>query len=167
MIAASAVAAIFGVNFKDRERKGGDLTMALGLQRINLQAIAQTKLDDAELLLFNARYSNAYYLAGFAVEIGLKASIAKLFLADAIPDIALVRATYVHNLKDLLTVAGLKRQHTEAAKQDVEFGANWGLVAQWSPEIRYETVDSWTAQLMLQAIAAPQSGVFPWIKQFW
>jgi hypothetical protein len=60
--------------------------MALGLKGTNLKALAQAKLDDAILLFDNKRYSNAYYLAGYAIELALKACIAKQFVADTIPD---------------------------------------------------------------------------------
>ena len=51
--------------------------MANGYKRVDLQALAQAKLDDAKLLFDNGRFSNAYYLAGYAVELGLKACIAR------------------------------------------------------------------------------------------
>ena len=43
--------------------------MGPGLKREDLQANAQAKLDDAVILLQQGRFSNAYYLAGYAVEI--------------------------------------------------------------------------------------------------
>lgn len=47
--------------------------MGLGYSRLDLRANAQAKLDDAVMLCKTGRYSNAYYLAGYSVEIGLKA----------------------------------------------------------------------------------------------
>ena len=49
------------------------------LQRTELQAIANAKLQDAELLFQNGRHSNAYYLFGYAAEIAIKSRISRLF----------------------------------------------------------------------------------------
>jgi AbiV family abortive infection protein len=141
--------------------------MGLGMKRATLQAIAQAKLDDAQLLLQHRRYSNAYYLAGFAAEIGLKACIAKQISADTIPDKDFVKAIFQHGLKNLVNLAGLSAALREKEATDAKFAANWGLVAAWTPEVRYETVDNYTAQLTLQALLEDPSGVFPWIKTHW
>jgi hypothetical protein len=143
------------------------LIMPLGMKRTVLQAVAQAKLDDARLLLQNGRFSNAYYLAGYAIEIGLKACIAKQISADTIPDKNFVNAIFQHGLKGLVSVAGLSTALKEKETNDPIFATNWGLVAGWTPEVRYDTVDNYTAQLMLQAVADDQSGVFAWIKANW
>ncbi|CCV07721.1 conserved hypothetical protein [Mesorhizobium metallidurans STM 2683] len=56
------------------------------LERATLQAIANAKLRDAELLFQNERFSNAYYLFGYAAEIAIKSRISRLFSPDTIPD---------------------------------------------------------------------------------
>ncbi|MEA2988324.1 MAG: hypothetical protein QOG83_1035, partial [Alphaproteobacteria bacterium] len=56
------------------------------LPRNTLQVLALAKVDDARLLFENQRYSNAYYLYGYGVELGLKACIARQILAETIPD---------------------------------------------------------------------------------
>ena len=45
----------------------------------DLEALADTRLGDATHLFKGARYSAAYYLAGYAVELGIKACIARYF----------------------------------------------------------------------------------------
>jgi hypothetical protein len=137
------------------------------MKRNVLRAIAQAKLDDAVLLLQHGRFSNAYYLAGFAIEIGLKACIAKQIAADTIPDKGFVNAIYQHGLKSLVSTAGLSTSLADKEAADPAFAANWALVAGWSPEVRYDTVDNYSAQLMLQAILEDNSGVFAWIKAHW
>lgn len=57
------------------------------MKRTDLQALAQAKIDDAAVLLQYGRSGNAYYLAGFSIELGLKACIAAQISADTIPDI--------------------------------------------------------------------------------
>ena len=62
---------------------------------------------DAETLLKNGRWSSAYYLAGYAVECGLKACIAKQFREHQFPDLDTVKKSYTHSLVDLLRVSEL------------------------------------------------------------
>ena len=141
--------------------------MAFSLKRSDLQKIAQAKLDDALLLLAHQRFSNAYYLGGYAVEIGLKACIARQITAETIPDKNLVIDTYSHQLRKLVGVAGLSNELKMQEQQDPMFSANWALVAEWVPEIRYGPVDPLSAQLLLQAISDSSKGVFQWIKVHW
>jgi hypothetical protein len=141
--------------------------MALGLRRTDLQAIARTKLADAELLLANNRFSNAYYLAGYSVEIGLKACIARQFLAETIPDRRFVADTHSHDLRKLIGLAGLSAELRNHESRNPVFAANWALVDEWTPETRYETVDQFSAQVLLQAIRDDATGVLPWIQAYW
>jgi hypothetical protein len=56
------------------------------------------------------RYSASYYLAGYAVELGIKACIAGLFQANVIPEKNFVNAVYSHKLDELLGLAGIKKR---------------------------------------------------------
>jgi AbiV family abortive infection protein len=141
--------------------------MGQGLRRLDLQNHAQTKLDDATLLLQNGRFSNAYYLAGYAVELGLKACISRQMLAETIPDKTLLRRVFDHDPRVLVGLAGLARQLQEQEDKDPNFAANWALAAQWTPESRYETVDQASGQTLISAISDPTSGVLQWIKTHW
>ena len=73
--------------------------MGPGLNRSDLRANAETKIADAILLLDNHRYSNAYYLAGYSVEIGLKACIAAQISAETLPDKAFIRGIMNHQFR--------------------------------------------------------------------
>ena len=141
--------------------------MPLGMRRADLQAIAQAKLDDALLLLRNGRFSNAYYLAGYAVEIGLKACIAKQINAETIPDKAFINDIFKHGVRELIGVAGLSGELSEKLANDNSFAANWAIVAGWNPGVRYDSVDRYSAEFMIQAVADNSSGVFEWIKARW
>jgi hypothetical protein len=141
--------------------------MGPGLKRSDLQANAQCKIDDAVLLLANHRYSNAYYLAGYAVELGLKACIAAQISAETLPDKALIQKVYQHKFKALVGLAGLAVELKEEEDRDATFSANWALASQWEPDARYEASDPTSAQLLVQAIADPNSGVLRWIKIHW
>jgi hypothetical protein len=141
--------------------------MAYGTTRADLRALAQAKLDDAILLFQNRRASNAYYLAGYAIELGLKACIASQVTAETIPDKAFLKNVLNHNFMTLVGLAGLATQLKEASDKDPVFGARWGIVSQWSPDDRYESKEPTSVQVFLTAISDPNSGVFQWIKQYW
>lgn len=55
------------------------------ISKRSLKTLAQTRLDDAVHLFQMSRYSAAYYLTGYAVELGIKACIAGVFQANVIP----------------------------------------------------------------------------------
>ncbi|MFM9845943.1 MAG: HEPN domain-containing protein [Hyphomicrobiaceae bacterium] len=136
-------------------------------RRNDLQAIARSKLSDAQLLLQHGRWSNSYYLSGYAVEIGLKACIAKQISADVIPDKNFIAETYRHELRRLVNLAGLSQELGNRERADQPFAANWAIVAQWNPETRYEAIDQFSAQSFLEAVADNATGVFPWIQVYW
>jgi len=141
--------------------------MGPGLKRSDLQAYAQAKIDDAALLLANRRYSNAYYLAGYAVELGLKACIAAQITAETLPDKAFVRSILQHNFRNLVGLAGLAGALKDEENQNANFATNWAIANQWEPDARYEAFDPMSAQLLVQAVNDPNSGVLKWIKTHW
>jgi hypothetical protein len=124
-------------------------------------------LDDAILLLRANRSSSAYYLAGYSVELALKACIAKLVQSDTIPEKAFVNAIYTHKLDSLLATAGLRPQFDADTKADPQFAAYWAITNNWSEDSRYEVWDPISAATLLQAIADPSHGVFQWVKRYW
>lgn len=141
--------------------------MGLGLTRGDLRANAQAKLDDAILLLDQQRYSNAYYLAGYAVEMGLKACIAAQITAETIPDKDIIKGILNHQFGVLVGLAGLRTDLKRLQDRDPDFAANWAVVSEWSPDTRYEAKDPMSAQWLIEAIGGPKSGVLEWIKTHW
>jgi hypothetical protein len=141
--------------------------VAEGLQRTFLQRIAESKLKDAEVLLANERFSSAYYLAGYVIELGLKACIARRMQPETIPDKALVMTTYQHNFKALVGAAGLTLELEEEQANKPVFAEYWAITGGWSPEARYEMVERYSAQVFVQAINDPDAGILRWIRQHW
>ncbi len=141
--------------------------MGLGHKRTDLRANAQAKLDDATILLQAGRFSNAYYLAGYAVEIGLKACIAAKIIAETIPDKALMKNFLQHEFATLIGLAALGEQLKVQKDIDPDFAANWAIVSEWSPDARYETNDTSSADTIIAEINDPKSGVLQWIKTYW
>jgi HEPN domain-containing protein len=141
--------------------------MSAPLSRADLRALAKARCEDAQFLLADGRWSSAYYLSGYAVELALKARIASLFLSDAIPDKAFVHEVYTHNLNNLLKAAGLQAELTALQKTRPDLYANWGIAGGWSESSRYALWDSVAAHTLVGAIADPNDGVFTWLTQYW
>lgn len=137
------------------------------LKKNDLERLAQVRLEDAMLLLHANRPSSAYYLAGYAVELAIKACISKLMQSEIIPDKAFINAIYIHSLDSLLSTAGLRAQFDMDIKSDPHFAVNWAITNNWSVESRYEIWDSIAAATLLQAINEPNHGVFQWVKKHW
>ncbi|HEX4584953.1 MAG TPA: hypothetical protein VH183_09000, partial [Burkholderiaceae bacterium] len=107
------------------------------LTKSDLEKLAQVHLEDSVFLLLAGRSSSAYYLAGYAVELALKACISKLIQSNVIPERALINATYTHRLDNLLSTAGLVPQLNADAKADPQFAAYWAIASKWSEESHY------------------------------
>lgn len=137
------------------------------LTKSDLQCLAQVRLEDAILLSRSNRCSSAYYLAGYAVELALKARIASLFQPDAIPDLSFVKAIYTHRFDTLLSSAGLKAEFDQATKSDPQLAAYFALASNWTEESRYAFWDAFAADALVEAVAEPTHGVFQWIKKYW
>ena len=138
-----------------------------GVNRKELQFLAQTRLAEAKKLLETGFPDGAYYLAGYAVELALKACIAKETRRHDFPDKKTVDASYTHSLKDLVRVANLEVARREEVKKDSFFRAHWELVVEWSEHSRYQKHSSQMAQELVAAIGDPKHGVFAWIKRHW
>jgi hypothetical protein len=137
------------------------------LTRADLQRLAQVRLEDALFLLHGNRPSSAYYLAGYAIELGLKACISRLVQPDTIPDKGFINAIYTHKLDSLISISGLRPQFDADTKADSQFAAYWAIANNWSEESRYEVWDAITAATLLQAVHEPNHGVFRWVKKHW
>ena len=134
---------------------------------VNLEALAAIRLNDAVLLLQNERYSSAYYLSGYAIELSLKACIAKSFQPNAIPDKTFVNKIYEHNLVSLFSLAGLMIEFEDARKANAQLEAAWGIVSKWTEVSRYQLWDGFIASNMVEAVINPQHRVYQWVKNHW
>jgi HEPN domain-containing protein len=108
------------------------------VNRKELQALAEARLEDAQLLLKGRRFDGAYYLAGYAVECALKACIAKKTKLHDFPNKDLAQRVYTHDLKGLLVLADLKQKFEEESRNRHGFGVQWTNVKDWSEQSRYE-----------------------------
>lgn len=137
------------------------------MNRMDLQRMANANYEDACLLFQHDRHASAYYLAGFAVELAIKAAIARHIHAETIPDKQFINRVFTHKLDDLLNLAGLNMRLKEAALETPSLAVAWGVVANWSVVSRYEMIDAFQAADMLSAVGDPGHGVMQWLKTYW
>lgn len=137
------------------------------VDRRDLQLLARIRLREARALLKAGRSDGAYYLAGYAVECGLKACIAKGTHRYEFPDKKRVDASHTHNLRELARIANLEQVRLDEAKRNPAFRNNWDLVQEWSEQSRYRRSDAATAHGLLNAIGDGKYGVMAWIKRHW
>lgn len=137
------------------------------LTKNDLEKLAQVRLEDALFLLQANRPSSAYYLAGYAVELALKACIAKLMAPNVIPDKAFINAIYTHKLYSLLSTAELLPQFNKKIRADTQFAAYWVITSNWNEESRYQVWDQDKAATLLKAVNEKKHGVFQWVTKHW
>lgn len=137
------------------------------LAKADLQQLAEMRFEDAVTLLRAKRASAAYYLAGYSVELALKACISKLIRPDTIPDKAFINAIYTHKFDNLVSTAGLRGQLDSNLKANPDFAANWAISSNWTEESRYQFWDPIAAATLLTAIGDPTNGVLEWVKRHW
>jgi HEPN domain-containing protein len=132
-----------------------------------LQQLSRIRLREAKALLRAGMADGAYYLAGYAVECGLKACIAKETKRHEFPEKGKVDSSYTHKLPDLVKVAGLVRALDELARKSPEFRDNWAFVKSWTEQSRYQRHQPQEAEQLLTAVSDRRHGVISWIKAHW
>jgi HEPN domain-containing protein len=140
------------------------------VNRADFQDLADLRIAEADFLFQNGMFDGAYYLAGYAVEAGLKACIAKLTNQYDFPSRNVQRDCYTHDLEILLRTAGLDIMLGIDCKANASLNAKWTIVRSWKEDSRYESRGSKsrgdTARFLI-AITDVPDGVLTWIKQRW
>lgn len=129
--------------------------------------VARTRLREAAVLLDAGEWSGAYYLAGYAVECGLKACIVRQFQASTMPDKRVVQDAYTHDLSKLVGLAGLTLQLQQDMKADATLAINWATTKDWNESARYEVMGQSDAQDLVSAVTNRRHGVMRWVRQHW
>ncbi|MGE0749574.1 MAG: hypothetical protein AB7K64_03210 [Variibacter sp.] len=132
-----------------------------------LIALAEARLLEAQTLVDRRLWSGAHYLAGYVVELALKACIANQFGARQIPDPKFVRSIFTHLPGELIVRSGLDELIKKDAAADVELDRNWRIVSDWREDCRYELVAKDRAEAMVRSVGDPKSGVLQWIRRHW
>jgi HEPN domain-containing protein len=139
------------------------------VNRAQLRQLSDDRIHDAKLLLDGARWSGAYYLAGYAVECGLKACIMVYVEASGaiFQDKDYSKNCWTHDLTKLLALADLRPNLDAAAAANAALSANWAVVKDWKETSRYEQKTQPEAEAMYNAIADDPDGVLAWIRIHW
>lgn len=137
------------------------------MDRATFKKLAAVRLDDAQALLKSRKYAGAYYLAGYSVECGLKACIAKSTRRFEFPDKSRVNRSYTHDLESLLGTAGLTGAFNLASNANQNLLTNWAIIKDWTEDARYRSHSRQAAMDILDAIRDSQDGILPWLAQYW
>ncbi|MSP27569.1 MAG: HEPN domain-containing protein [Methylococcales bacterium] len=115
----------------------------------DLETLALERLLDADALIEAERYDGAIYIAGYAIELVLKARICKTLKWTDFPENQDYRSFKIHNLDVLLHLSGIENEIK------TNYFADWSLASKWNPENRYKTnapVSKHAAELTLKSI---------------
>ena len=144
------------------------------MTRQDFQQISLVRLEDAKALLDKNQYDGCCYLAGYSIELALKAVTCHLMERDDFFTLAkpeTTRAFKIHNLKELIVLAGLWQKFVDLETHDPIIFENWITIVdgiKWSEQLRYQigfTEDQ--AISMVEAINHPKNGILKWIKNYW
>lgn len=132
--------------------------------RNELRHLALLRRREAQVLFDAALYDGARYLAGYVLELALKARICRILDFEEYPDTGDFRRLYAtHDLDQLLKLSGLSRKLS--LQQDALFDS-WSTAALWKPERRYDVPGS-TKRDDVRDILVAIDKVLTWIKKHW
>lgn len=129
--------------------------------RADFQDMADERLGKAKALLDSGKWSGAYYLAGYAVELPLKTCIIRtLMAADAFPDRDFSKNCYTHAIEKLVVLARLDEIRRTAMAEDPALQANWARTRDWSEEKRYHRIEKAEAEALTSPSPTKPTGCF-------
>lgn len=133
-----------------------------------LKLLALERLRDAECLIANGNIGGAYYIGGYAIELALKAVVCKkldieMFDKEIVPG-HISKAFMIHNLLDLVFLAGLKKDLEKACAEDDTLLHSWSWVSKWSEQRRYDPpCNPKTATIFINSL----KNVMQWMQLRW
>jgi HEPN domain-containing protein len=138
---------------------------------MELKELAKTRLQEAKLLYNRGLYDGSCYLAGYVLEMALKARICKVLDVADYPDTGEISRSFkTHNLIVLLRLAGLQRRLDTAIATNPNLLQSWSLIVEWTEEFRYSPIGSSSqvrARAILSAVDDKKDGIFTWLKKHW
>jgi hypothetical protein len=139
------------------------------VNRLQLRQLAEDRILDAACLLTGGRPTGAYYLAGYAIECGLKACIMAHVEAVGVifQDKRYSEKCWTHRLEDLLALANLKPTLDADVALNASLSTSWGVVKDWKETSRYEQKTQAEAQALYDAVDSKPDGVLQWIRNRW
>ena len=139
------------------------------MNRQTLQLLAEERLKDADTLLAAGQWAGAHYLAGYAVECGLKACIMVRVVNEGLifTDPKLVEKVWIHRLEPLLKMTGLEAAFGQACQADGLLAVHWTTAMKWEETSRYLFKAEAEARDLTVAVGHPTSGMLQWLRKHW
>jgi hypothetical protein len=148
-----------------------------------IKALSKLRLDEATILCETGKYDGAFYLAGYSVELMLKAKICEHLRIDnlfnkeecnhaGIKELRKVVET--HDINLLLLFSGLEKKFRIAKATNIRlqeaynfFTASTGNKTDWNEQVRYLPIHSKTKESVEEFIALlnDEEGLLKWIEQ--
>lgn len=134
------------------------------------QQLAERWIGDAKALLDARRWSAAHYVAGYAVECGLKACVVARIATEpevVFKDRKFSEPCWTHKIPELVELVGLKVVLDADEKANAVLRKNWLVAKDWRETSRYETTSHQKAKKLYDALTDSTNGVMPWIRRHW
>ena len=111
-----------------------------------IRQIAQQRIEEAECLFANGHFDGAYYLAGYALELTLKAKICDClrvpnFYKQHITG-ELSKAFKTHKIDNLLLFTGLHETLNTEKQTNPVLLTTWSVVTCWNENSRYNNINT-------------------------
>lgn len=139
------------------------------MNRAHWQMLAEERIVAAHALLTVQQWSSAYYLAGYAVEFGLKSCILAHVENSGVifVDKKYSEKCWSHNIDELVGLADLDSVRVADNNVNPLLSQNWLVVSKWSETSRYHLKTRFDAEELFNAITDQVNGVMPWIRIRW
>jgi HEPN domain-containing protein len=113
----------------------------------NLEKLSEEKLRDADVLFGAGCYGGAFYICGYAVELGLKEKICITLGWDEYPSDGKYKFLKIHDFEVLPRFSGVEKHIKKSLMME------WSIVMKWNPENRYSSKDRTAedAKLMIES----------------
>jgi HEPN domain-containing protein len=146
-----------------------------------IKQLAYERLSEAQILCDNAKYDGAFYLAGYSIELMLKAKVCEhwgipnlfdeAYQAHSISEVR--KAIKTHDIAVLLIFSGLKvKFETAKGVNKVLMQTHARLFATsgrclWSEQVRYHPIGSQNAEDVqrLMILLQHEEGLLKWIEK--
>jgi HEPN domain-containing protein len=141
----------------------------IAVNRAEWQQLARDRIREAKALLAAKLWGGAYYLAGHAVECGVKACILLYVEQNGIifEDRKYAEKCWTHDLQELVSLARLEEPPGRAIAANPAMAQNWTIVKDWSELSRYLRTPHHKAKRLYRAITDKADGMMPWITSHW
>lgn len=123
----------------------------------DLRRLSEERIAEARALLGGGHFSGAYYLAGYGVELGLKAVLTQDLASHVLPEKRDVEAAHTHELRKLASKAGVEPDSDPAVR------VAWNVVVNWGPDARYREHAEARAREMVDSAEE----MVKWLKPLW